>query len=132
MCMRRMAVAAISLCVTGAAGSAAAQTLVPDITADILNRAAFATHEVRLSERSSVRIESDRLRTAPAGFVDDRVDVTLVRRWPNAVSFRSESGLEFDVAPHAGLGVGSRGGQAEGGAMLTVSKSRGEQAMERL
>ena len=130
--MRRVALAAVTLGVAAAAGSAAAQTRVPDITTDILNRAAFATHEVRLSPRDSVRIETDRLRIAPAGFVDDRVDVTLVRRWPNAVSFRSESGLEFDVAPHAGLGVGSAGGQAEGGAMLTVSKSREQQALERL
>lgn len=130
--MRRMACAAISLCVAGAAGGAAAQQLVPDLTADILNRAAFASREVRISDRDTLRIDSDRLRIAPAGLVDDRVDLTLTRRWPGAVSFRSEGGLEFDVAPHAGLGVGSRGGQAEGGAMLTVSKSREEQALDRL
>jgi hypothetical protein len=131
MCMRRVACAAIAVGVV-AAGSAAAQPIVPDITADILNRAAFATREVRISPNSSVRIEMDRMRVAPAGFVDDRIDVTLTRRWPGAVSFRTERGIEFDVAPHAGLGVGSAGGQAEGGAMLTVSKSREQQALERL
>ena len=129
--MRRVACAAIAVGVL-AAGSAAAQPIVPDITADILSRAAFAKREVRIAPNSSVRIEMDRMRIAPAGLVDDRIDVTLTRRWPGAVSFRSESGLEFDVAPHAGLGVGSAGGQAEGGAMLTVSKSREQQAMERL
>jgi hypothetical protein len=118
--MRRVAVAAITLGFV-AAGQAAAQPIVPDITADILNRAAF-----------QVRVETDRDLRQPAWLADDRVDVTLVRRWPSAVSFRSEGGLEFDVAPHAGLGVGSRGGQAEGGAMLTVSKSREQQALERL
>lgn len=118
--MRWVALAAVTLGVA-AAGEAAAQTIVPDITKDILNRAAF-----------QVRVETDRDVRTPAWLSDERVDVTLVRRWPGAVTFRSESGLEFDVAPHAGLGVGSRGGQAEGGAMVTVSKTRGEQAMERL
>lgn len=127
--MRRVAYAAVALSI--AAGSAAAQPIVPDITTDILNRAAFS-QAVRISPRDTVRIEADRLRIAPAGFLDDRVDVTLTRRWPGAVSFRSESGLEFDVAPHAGLGVGSAGGLAEGGAMLTVSKSREQQALDRL
>lgn len=59
------------------------------------------------------------------------IDVTLVRSWPGAVSFSSD-GLAFDVEPHAGLGVGNHGGQAEGGAMLTVSKSREDQAVARL
>lgn len=127
--MRRVACAAIAMSI--AAGSAAAQPIVPDITADILNRAAFS-QQVRISPRDTVRVDVDRLRIAPAGFVDDRIDVTLTRRWPGAVSFRTERGLEFDVAPHAGLGVGSAGGQAEGGAMLTVSKSREQQALERL
>lgn len=120
--MRRVACAAIALTIAAvAAGQASAQTLVPDITADLLNRAAF-----------TVRVETDRDVRTPAWLADDRIDVTLVRNWPGALSFRSESGLEFDVAPHAGLGVGSRGGQAEGGAMLTVSKSREQQAMDRL
>lgn len=131
--MRRPAVAAVTLVMAAvAAGSAAAQAPVPDITLDILNRAAFATREVRLTSHDSLRIDADRLRLAPPGLTDNRVDVTLVRRWPGAVSFRSEGGLEFDVAPHAGFGVGSAGGQAEGGAMLTISKSREEQALERL
>src|SRR5687768_10445852 len=102
MCMRRVACAAIAVSVF-AAGSAAAQPIVPDITAAIIIRAAFAKREVRIAPKSTVRIEMDRMRVAPAGFVEDRMDVTLTRRWPGAVSFRSESGIEFDVAPHAGL-----------------------------
>lgn len=130
--MRGVAYAAIAMSVAAAA-PAAAQTFVPDITADILNRAAYAdSFELRLSQKDTVRIDTDRLRIAPAGSVDDRIDISLTRRWPGAVSFVSGGGLEFDVIPHAGLGVGSAGGQAEGGAMLTVSKSREQQAMDRL
>lgn len=44
---------------------------------------------------------------------NDRFDVTLVRSWPRAVSFQSDR-LAFDIAPHAGFGVGSFGTQAEG------------------
>lgn len=127
--MRRLAWAAIAL-TFAAGGSAGAQTLSPD---DILGRAAYAQRvEAQVSRQDSVRIDTDRLRIAPAGSVDDRIDITLTRRWPGAVSFVSQGGLEFDVIPHAGLGVGSAGGQAEGGAMLTVSKSREQQALERL
>ncbi|WP_293900438.1 lipid A-modifier LpxR family protein [Phenylobacterium sp.] len=60
------------------------------------------------------------------------IDVTLVRSWPKAISFDSET-FAFDIAPHAGLGLSSRGGQAEGGATLTVSpKSRRAQALAQL
>ena len=127
--MRRLACAAAAL-TFAAGGSAGAQTLSPD---DILGRAAYAQRvEAQVSRQDTVRIDTDRLRIAPAGSVDDRIDVTLTRRWPGAVSFVSKSGVEFDVIPHAGLGMGSAGGQAEGGAMLTVSTSREQQAMARL
>jgi len=103
------------------------------------------TSEVWLSSRDSGAVDSVRVNIAgvlrtPGGlpvnlgrgaFEARDVDVTLMRRWPNAVSFSSD-GLAFDVSPHAGLGVGNRGGQAEGGATLTVSKSREDQAVERL
>lgn len=115
--MRRLACAAIAL-TFAAGGPAGAQTLAAD---DILNRAAY-----------TLRIDTERLRIAPAGSVDERIDITLTRRWPGAVSFVSRGGVEFDVIPHAGLGVGSAGGQAEGGAMLTVSRSREERAIAQL
>lgn len=132
------------------ANGAAAQTLAPDITSDVthaaLRDAAFApttavvvwqSSEVRLSDRQdgpvdSVRINIGSVQRLP-GFApeDDRIDVTLVRSWPKAVSFQSDK-LAFDIAPHAGFGVSRFGTQAEGGATLTVSKSRGERAMEQL
>ncbi len=117
----------------GAAGPAAAQSLAPGV-AEALNRAAFAHDtEVRLNPLDSLKIRTE---TAPvvlerAGLAEDRLDVMAVRSWPGAIRFSSDK-LEFDVAPHAGFGVSRFGGQAEGGATITVSKSRGERALEQL
>jgi hypothetical protein len=115
------------------AGSAGAQTFAPDAAA-LLNRAAFARDtEVRINPLDTLRIraESAPLELERVGLAEDRLDVMAVRSWPGAIRFSSET-LEFDVAPHAGLGVSRFGGQAEGGATLTVSKSRGERALEQL
>lgn len=127
-----------------AAEPAAAQAFTPEHmiepdlfrpeTADVLNRAAFTQDaDVRLTPLDTLRIRRE---AAPdgierAGLTDGRVDVMAVRSWPGAIRFQSEK-LEFDVAPHAGFGVSRFGTQAEGGATLTVSKSRTDQAMERL
>lgn len=157
--MRWVALGAIALSSLGG-GAASAQGPTPDLTAELLNNAAFARREayapgegpvlwrsgeVRLSGQDDGPVDSVRihiggtLRTPGGlplnpergGFDADTFDLTLTRRWPGAVRFASD-GLEFDVVPHAGLGVSSLGGQAEGGATLTVSKSRTEQAVERL
>lgn len=64
-------------------------------------------------------------------FDADAYDVTLIRSWPRAINF-AEGGLEFDVSPHAGVGMGSRGGSAEAGATLTVGQKRERQAVEAL
>ena len=75
-------------------------------------------------------ITADALRDA--AFADRRFAVDLVRIQPRAVSFASDT-LAFEIAPHAAFRVSRFGGtQAEGGAMLTVSKSRGERALEQL
>jgi hypothetical protein len=139
MRMRRVILAAVTLGVcSAAAGSAAGQALAPDLTAkltaDVLNRAAFVDRgEVKLSKRNTLKVDKEAPPpTAPAGYADERLELSLKRSWPGAVSFTSESGLEFEVAPHAGLGVGASGGTAEGGAMLMVSKSREQQAMDKL
>jgi len=102
--------------------------------------------ELRLSDRGdgrpvdSLRINIGGILRTPGGAAlnldratqdNDRFDLTLVRSWPKAVSFASD-GLAFDLAPHAGLGVSNFGTSAEGGATLTVSKSRGERALEHL
>ena len=155
--MRLLAHFAVALGVAVASG-AAAQDLdfqAPDLTADLANSAvsraalkdaAFAptsavvlwqSSEVRLSNRDDGPIDSLRISVGTAqrlpgfGPETERYDVALVRSWPGAVSFQSDK-LAFDIAPHAGFGVSSAGTRAEGGATLTVSKSRGQQAMEQL
>ena len=147
--MRYGAHFAIALGLAAANGAAAqdvAPHLTPEITHAALNDAAFEataavvawqSSEVRLSNRAHGPVDSLRINVGAAprlpGFApeNDRFDVTLVRSWPKAVSFQSEK-LNFDIAPHAGFGVGSFGTRAEGGATLTVSKSRGERALEQL
>lgn len=141
------------------AGDASAQSAASDITLEISSRAAlkdaafapvraaavdlaearvsWESTEVRLSHRADGPVDSLRVNIGAAPYIPglapekDRFDVTLVRSWPNAVSFQSDK-LAFDIAPHAGFGVSSFGTQAEGGATLTVSKSRGERALEQL
>ena len=131
--MRWAALLAITLGCAGAAG-AAAEPKAPDITAALsLKQAAFAPAPVRDIELRVTYGEFLRAPVyAPGTLERAPVDVTLVKSWPKAVSFASEN-FEFDIAPHAGLGVGARGTQAEGGATLIVEKkTRGEQAMARL
>jgi hypothetical protein len=48
-------------------------------------------------------------------------DVSYVRGWRTA-SGRTPSGLEVTLTPHAGVGVGSRGGSAEAGATLRIGQ----------
>ena len=141
--MRPVAWGAISLLCL-AASPAAAQSFAQT---NALRDAAFApsplvryqTGEILLKQDARGSVDSLRINSAsrlwlPArGQADTRaVDVTMIRTWPEAVSGTTLSGLQFDVSPHAGLGVSSRGGQAEAGAVLRVSKSRGAAALEQL
>ena len=48
-------------------------------------------------------------------------EVSLVRDWPGAVSLRS-SKAQLEVSPHAAVGVTGRGGLAEAGARVELSK----------
>jgi len=54
-----------------------------------------------------------------AAFEADGYDVTYTRGWPVARGYTA-SGLEVSLTPHAGIGVGDRGGRAEAGATLTI------------
>ena len=59
-------------------------------------------------------------------------DVTLTRNWPRVVAFESAR-YDLDLTPHAGFGVGSSGGSAEAGAMITLGrKTAGQQVAEGL
>lgn len=125
--MRLAALSAIALGALG--GQAWGQTLAP---ADPLFAIAFqdtapgSVDVVRIVPSDGLRLDLERRGLAAGG-----PDIGVVRSWPRAVSFSAE-GLAFDVSPHAGFGVSPFGGLAEGGAMLTVSKSREQQAVERL
>ena len=56
----------------------------------------------------------------------DAYDVTLIRNWPRMVAFES-SRYDIDLTPHAAFGVGSAGGSAEAGAMLTLGRKTASQ-----
>jgi hypothetical protein len=71
------------------------------------------------------------LNLAHGAFDPQSVDVTLIRSWPKAVSFESDR-FAVDLEPRAGFGVSNYGGQAVGGATLTVSTSREQRAVARL
>ena len=61
-----------------------------------------------------------------AGALDiDDYDVRFVRGWPVARGYTA-SGLEVSLTPHAGIGVGSRGGSAEAGATLRIGGEIGK------
>jgi hypothetical protein len=158
--MRRLACAAIVL-TCGGAGAAAAQDVVSKSPAHALARAAFAereavldgqptrfaSSEVQISSRAkgpvdSLRISVGGVLEAPGGVPLDPkraafdardYDVSLIRTWPAAVSFEAGK-FDVDVSPHAGVGVGNRGGSAEAGAEVRLSapKTREERAVEQL
>lgn len=93
-----------------------------------LNRSETAVDSLRFSLRGSLRTP---LNLERGEFDDEAYDITLIRSWPRAINF-SDGKYEFDVSPHAGVGVGSRGGSAEAGAMLTVGQKREQRAIEAL
>ncbi len=62
----------------------------------------------------------------PAALEAENYDLSYVRGWPATLGYTA-SGLEVTLIPHAGVGVGTRGGTAEAGAMLQIGTD-----MERL
>jgi Uncharacterized protein conserved in bacteria (DUF2219). len=66
-----------------------------------------------------------------AEFDAQAYDISLIRAWPRAINL-TDGRYELDISPHAGFGVGSRGGSAEAGAMLTVGERREQRAVEAL
>jgi hypothetical protein len=145
----------------GGASAAAGQSFVPNSQAQSLNAAAFAERETVLEGRptrfnaselqltsrgdgpvDSLRISVGGVLEAPGGqalnlrnaaFEAHDVDVSLIRTWPNAVSFEAGQ-FDVDLSPHAGVGMGNRGGSAEAGAELRLSapKTREQRAVEQL
>ena len=62
------------------------------------------------------------LNLAHAQYDAEAYEVALTRDWPAALAFDSK-GFGVDLTPHAGLGVGTRGGSAEAGATLRLMQS---------
>jgi hypothetical protein len=81
--------------------------------------------EARLTLRRAGRLrraDGSPLPATPADasyFEAEDYDVSLVRGLPSARGYTA-SGLEVSLTPHAGVGVGSRGGSAEAGATLRI------------
>lgn len=66
-----------------------------------------------------------------AEFDPQTYQVTMVRNWPRAVHLAAGA-YDLDVTPHAGLGFGAGGGQAEAGAELRLGQSRDGEVEDRL
>jgi hypothetical protein len=101
------------------------------------------TSEVQLSKGGSGPVDSLRvsvggaLRT-PGGtpitldraqFQADAYEIALVRDWPKVLSFEG-SAFDVDLSPFAGVGFTNRGGSAQAGAQVRVS--RDERALRKL
>lgn len=54
-----------------------------------------------------------------AALESEHYDLSYVRGWPATLGYTA-SGLEVTLTPHAGLGIGTRGGTAEAGAILKI------------
>ncbi|WP_125256106.1 lipid A-modifier LpxR family protein [Brevundimonas fluminis] len=82
-----------------------------------------ATDRFRLTRSGQMqRVDGSPLPPGPmdAAMLDSEAfDLSYTRGWPTAIA-RTESGLEVSLTPHAGIGLGSRGGSAEAGATLKI------------
>ena len=97
-----------------------------------LGHSGSAVDSLRVSAAGPLRTQGGLPLNLDRGEFDNRdYDVTLIRSWPRAINV-SDGKYELDVSPHAGVGVGSRGGSAEAGAMLTIGQKREQRAVEAL
>ncbi|CAN7191770.1 DUF2219 family protein [Phenylobacterium sp. LjRoot219] len=85
--------------------------------------------QVPLSPKTKLRVSVTDPLTAPgatgaqlarAGAETQNYEVSVVRDWPGAVSFKSGK-VGIDVSPHAAVGVTPKGGLAEAGARVELS-----------
>lgn len=90
---------------------------------DVWRESEGATDRFRLTRSGQMRrLDGSPL---PPGLLDaasldaEAFDLTFTRGWPTAIA-RTGSGIEVSLIPHAGFGLGSRGGSAEAGATLKI------------
>lgn len=92
-------------------------------TRDIWHEGADYSDRLRLRTRGVLRrADGAPLPLTPmdeAEFDSDGYDLSYTRGWPVARGYTA-SGLEVTLTPHAGIGVGDRGGRAEAGATLRI------------
>lgn len=92
-------------------------------TRDIWHEGEGFADRLRLRQRGELRrADGSPLPLTPldqAAFDADGYDLSYTRGWQAARGYTA-SGLEVTLTPHAGVGVGDRGGRAEAGATLTI------------
>lgn len=107
--------------------------LVASTRRDIWHEGATFSERLSLTTRGELRrADGSPLPVTPmdAAALDiDAYDVRYVRGWPVARGYTA-SGLEVSLTPHAGIGVGSRGGRAEAGATLKIGGDLGDMVPE--
>lgn len=94
-------------------------------TRDVWHDGEGFSDRLRLRQRGELRrADGSPLPVTPldrAAFEADGYDLTYTRGWQAARAYTA-SGLEVTLTPHAGVGVGDRGGRAEAGATLTIGR----------
>ena len=102
---------------------AAGSPLAATTTRDIWHEGDGFADRLRLRQRGELRrADGSPLPLTPldqAAFDADGHDLSYTRGWQAARGYTA-SGLEVTLTPHAGVGVGDRGGRAEAGATLTI------------
>jgi hypothetical protein len=120
---------AISLDAIRDIASAQTQTWTVSTRRDIWHEGSQVTDRLSLTTRGELRrADGSPLPVTPleASALDiDEYDVRFVRGWPVARGYTA-SGLEVSLTPHAGIGVGTRGGSAEAGATLRIGGDLGK------
>lgn len=95
-------------------------------TRDVWREGPGFSDRLRLRQRGELRrADGSPLPLTPldqAAFDADSYDLSYTRGWPVARGYTA-SGLEVTLTPHAGVGVGDRGGRAEAGATLTIGQN---------
>ncbi len=94
-------------------------------TRDVWHEGEGFSERLRLRQRGELRrADGSPLPATPldrAAFEADGYDLSYTRGWQAARGYTA-SGLEVTLTPHAGVGVGDRGGRAEAGATLTIGR----------
>jgi hypothetical protein len=101
----------------------AASPFAATTTQDVWREGEGYSDRLRLRQRGELRrADGSPMPLTPldqAAFDANGYDLSYTRGWPVARGYTA-SGLEVTLTPHAGVGVGDRGGRAEAGATLTI------------